>query len=305
MSGIQEAIELIPGFSIAQIAGEEYALKHFQTTDPYEDKDGNRRRLPPTASKQRQKLWRQVQKRAWVHDKCFLGSCGMGLDCGVGLVPIVVGLFPVLGPLVMYAMHTRLTDLVAEQVLIPPKVEAKLHLNIVFDLLITFPPVIGLFFGWLNKCSTRNASILYDFLCSLEEEKANVPGYSGRGALVHEELFGYHAPPQPQYTQPPPGPPRQKPAYQQQLRLVALPFIDDDDAYDTYQVPQLAYGGGYPPLATTYEGTTTYQGYQQPLTFAHGGYQPLAQPLVPKKARRKPGLSPQIHVGEQQEMGWI
>lgn len=259
MSGIQAAIESVPGFSIAQMAGEEYASKHFQTTDPYEDKDGNRRRLPPSASKQRQKLWRQVQKKAWVHDKCFLGSCGMGLDCGVGLVPIVVGLFPVLGPLVMYAMHTKLVDIVEDQVRLPPKMQAKLHLNIAFDLLITFPPVIGLFFGWINKCSTRNAAIIYDYLCSLEEEKPHTAGYSGRGTLVHEELFGYHAPPQPQYNR---------------LRQTTLPFNDN---YDTYQVPQLSYS------------------YQQPVT----------QPLVPVRAKRKHNQTLQIHVGEQQEMGWL
>ncbi|ABN64234.2 hypothetical protein PICST_34790 [Scheffersomyces stipitis CBS 6054] len=151
----------------------EYAEEHWNSLDPYEDKEGNRRRLPNDIStKEEQKIWRNIQRKAWVHDKCFLGSCGVGMDCGLGLAPLVVLLFPVLGPLVMYAVHSNLIAEAERKVHLPSKLQAKLHGNIVLSLIITFPPVIGSFFGWLHGCSTRNAGLLYQYLEFLAQERA-------------------------------------------------------------------------------------------------------------------------------------
>lgn len=257
MSAIQDAIEGIPGFSVAQFVGEEYAEEHLQTKDPYEDKDGNRRKLPELAPKHMQKVWKKVQHKAWVHDKCFLGSCGVGMDCGVGSVPIIVGLFPVIGPLVMYAMHTHVVDLVQNEMGLPAGLQAKLHGNIVFDLLITFPPVIGLFFGWLNKCSTRNASLLYDHMCKVEMERLKSAGYQGRGAIVHEESFGYPAQPAPvaqsqryganQAGQPRANTrsqPRSQPAQPQMSQTRSVPDQTRSMPDQTRSVPQNQRGNG-------------------------------------------------------------
>lgn len=58
--------------------------------------------------------------------------------------------------------------------------------NIMFDLLITFPPVIGSFFGWLHSCSTRNAGMVYVYLEKMLKERASERGvrYAGTGVTA-------------------------------------------------------------------------------------------------------------------------
>lgn len=290
---IQGAIESIPGFSVGQFIGEEYAEEHFQTKNPYEDKDGNRRKLPPTALKQRQKLWRRVQKKSWKHDKCFLGSCGVGLDCGVGLVPIVVGLFPVLGPLVMYVMHNKIINMVEKEVQVPMKLQTKLQLNVAFDLLITFPPVIGLFFGWINKCSTRNASLIYDYLCLLEHQKLKSAGYRGRGAIVDEELFGYQPPAQPRYIQ------------DDQQNVHSQPPSYHHGQQPVYQSLQQSYRS---QLASRNEWTQPSQWNEWQTTnnpqLGDTYYDPPPVPPVARTRQKARAPSRGIEVGDQ-EMGWV
>ncbi|RLV87230.1 putative membrane protein [Meyerozyma sp. JA9] len=172
MSQIQDQLEGIPGYDIFMDKYNEYAEEHFNMKNPFEDEDGNRLRLPKDfCTKKEHQLWRRVQKAAWQHDKCFLGSCGVGMDCGLGLVPLVVFFFPGLGPLIMYGIHSRLIHIVTNEMPVPNKLVAKLESQILFDLLISLPPLIGGFLSWLNGCSTRNASLYYNFFTELAKQR--------------------------------------------------------------------------------------------------------------------------------------
>lgn len=172
MSQIQEQLEGIPGYDIVMDKYNEYAEEHFNIKNPFEDEDGNRLRLPKDfCTKKEHQLWRKVQKAAWQHDKCFLGLCGVGMDCGLGLVPLVVFLIPGLGPLIMYGIHARLIHIVTNEMPVPNKLVAKLESQILFDLLISLPPLIGGFLSWLNGCSTRNASMYYSFFTQLAKQR--------------------------------------------------------------------------------------------------------------------------------------
>lgn len=141
----------------------EIAAAKFQTKDPYryETPEGKSKKLklPEGATKKDQKMWKWVQRRAWIDDKCFMGC--YPIDCGIGLGPIVVAI-PVIGPLLMYAVHARLTTRAGQYWHLDAKTVAKLQANIFFDFLITLPPVIGSFLSWMNGCSTRNAAIIYN-----------------------------------------------------------------------------------------------------------------------------------------------
>ena len=210
MSFLQQQLQSF-SYNAAMDYYNEYAEEHWNSLDPYEDKEGNRRRLPNDIStKEEQKIWRNIQRKAWVHDKCFLGSCGVGMDCGLGLAPLVVLLFPVLGPLVMYAVHLNLIAEAERKVHLPSKLQAKLHGNIVLSLIITFPPVIGSFFGWLHGCSTRNAGLLYQYLEFLAQERAQNKTATYVGAardLPNTPEFGRSAPPREMSSQQQRGPP--------------------------------------------------------------------------------------------------
>lgn len=180
MSGLQGQLEGLPGFSVAMDAFNTYAEEHFNGKDPYEDENG-KRRLPPSSTEEERRLWKTVQLKAWTHDKCFMGSCGVGMDCGLGLAPLVVLLFPGIGPLVMYGVHARLIHIATQRMVLPQKLVAKLELQILMDLLITFPPVIGAFFGWLHGCLTRNAAAIYAYMVYVidQREKNPKPTYLG------------------------------------------------------------------------------------------------------------------------------
>lgn len=190
MAAVQEQLEGLPGYDILMGYWEEYAGEHFNTMDPYQDENGNKRKLPVEyTTKKEQKIWKKVQLSAWAHDKCFLGSCGVGMDCGLGLAPLVVLFFPVLGPLVMYGVHSRLIHVITNEMKLPPKVVAKMEANILLDLIITFPPLIGSFFGYLHACSTRNAGLAYSYFLFLaqQRQKNNVPTYIGKGAISEND----------------------------------------------------------------------------------------------------------------------
>ncbi|KAI5960605.1 uncharacterized protein KGF55_004498 [Candida pseudojiufengensis] len=200
MSQFQEQLENIPGYGIAMDKFNEYAEDHWNVgVDPYYDKKtGKKLKLPKDiTTKDEQKCWNKIQSLAWQHDKCMLGSCGIGMDCGLGLVPFVVFFFPVLGPLVMYAMHSRLIAIAEKQFNLPNKLQAQLQSNIGFDLLITFPPVIGSFFGWLHSCSTRNAGLIYAYIDKMAKQRAESGmTYGGRGvtagnAGLNQQHFGH------------------------------------------------------------------------------------------------------------------
>lgn len=193
MAQIQDQLESIPGYDFAMDKYNEYAEKHFNNTNPFEDKDGNKRKLSSaTYTEAERRAWSRVQKLAWNHDKCFLGLCGVGLDCGVGLVPLAVLLLPVIGPIAMYVVHARLITVAQEDFHIPGSLEAKMQGNILLDLLISLPPVIGGFLSWLNGCLTRNAGMLYCYLEFLgtQRQQGRAPTYEGtRGQQTSQPLY--------------------------------------------------------------------------------------------------------------------
>lgn len=160
----------------------EFAEEKIKTKDPYRDKspEGKNKKLKlrDSATKEEQKMWKWVQKRAWVDDKCFMGC--YPVDCGVGLGPIAVAI-PVIGPFLMYAVHARLTTRAGMFFKLDAKTVAKLQANILFDLFLTFPPVIGSLFSWLNGCSTRNAAIIHTEVTKMliQREKAALQNKAG------------------------------------------------------------------------------------------------------------------------------
>lgn len=64
----------------------------------------------------------------------------------------------------MYVVHGRLLT-IAEELRIPQSMHAKMSAQILFDFLITLIPLLGIFFSYLNQCSTRNAGMIYTYLC--------------------------------------------------------------------------------------------------------------------------------------------
>ncbi|CAG84586.2 DEHA2A07018p [Debaryomyces hansenii CBS767] len=198
MSNVQDQLEGLPGYDIVMDYWNDYAEEHIKVgKNPYEDENGNKLRLPKNTTKEEQKIWKRVQSTAWVHDKCFLGSCGVGMDCGLGSVPLVVALFPVLGPLVMYGLHARLIHIVTNEYKLPNKLVLQMESQIAFDLLISLPPILGGFLAWLNGCSTRNAGMIYNYFAyvSSEREKNKQPTYVGTG-----DISEYLRSPEPAYT---------------------------------------------------------------------------------------------------------
>lgn len=196
MSQIQQQLESIPGYDIAMDKYNEVAGDKLNTINPFEDEHGNRRKINENVySKKEQKVWKKIQNRAWVDDKCFLGLCGVGMDCGIGLAPVACFFVPALGPLMMYIVHLRLVTLAQEEFFISHLLEAKLHSNILFDLLILLPPVIGGFLSWLNGCLTRNAGMIYKHLEKIarEKEQNERPQYVGTGPQPPEPLYQSHA----------------------------------------------------------------------------------------------------------------
>lgn len=172
MSQIQQQMENIPGYDFVMDKFNDYAGDHFNGKDPFEDEEGHKVKLDSQwFSKQEQKAWKSIQKKAWVHDKCFLGSCWVGMDCGLGLAPVASFFFPAIGPIVMYVVHARLISIAKEQLFIPTKLEAKMQSQIMVNLLLSLPPVIGAFFAWLNGCLTKNAAMIYSYMEKVGEER--------------------------------------------------------------------------------------------------------------------------------------
>lgn len=157
----------------------EFAKERVKTKDPYryETPDGKTKKLKlrENATKEEQKMWKWVQKRAWLDDKCFMGC--YPVDCGIGLGPLAVAI-PCIGPLLMYAVHARLITKAGMYYKLDSKTVAKLQANILFDLLISIPPFVGSFFTWLNGCSTRNAAIIHTEVTKMliERERGSLAG---------------------------------------------------------------------------------------------------------------------------------
>ncbi|KAK6197105.1 uncharacterized protein RJT21DRAFT_116604 [Scheffersomyces amazonensis] len=163
MSQLQSQMQSLPGYNVAMDYFNDYMDSHFNKIDPFVDEDGHKLKLSQDkCTKEEQKLWKSIQSQAWVHDQCFMG-CGNQIS-GIGLVPLAVLILPGLGPVLMYILHARLIAMAEKRLNIPNKLIGKMQSNIFIDLIITFPPLIGSFFGWLHGCSTRNAGLIYQYM---------------------------------------------------------------------------------------------------------------------------------------------
>lgn len=63
----------------------------------------------------------------------------------------------------MYVLHGRILSL-AEEIRIPQALHAKIASQIFFDFLITLIPILGIFFSYMNQCSTRNAAMIFNHM---------------------------------------------------------------------------------------------------------------------------------------------
>lgn len=163
---------------------EGYAAEHFQPTkDPYYEKLDNgkqrRRRLPEYCTKQESTTWKSIQNKAWLHDKSIFGCCCWTELIGCG--PLV-SIIPVFGPILMYVVHNSLIELADREYDLSTELQIKLHANIIFDFCISLVPILGAIFTWMNGPSTRNASMIYNFVgqralerMQQEEKKAGHP----------------------------------------------------------------------------------------------------------------------------------
>ncbi|KAK6462635.1 hypothetical protein DFJ63DRAFT_164126 [Scheffersomyces coipomensis] len=196
MSQLQSQMQNLPGYGVAMDYFNDYMDEHFNKTDPFQDEDGHKLQLPrDTTSKEEQKLWKSIQSQAWIHDQCFMG-CGNSIN-GIGLVPLMVLILPGLGPILMYMLHAKLISMAQKKLNIPNKLVGKMQSNIMIDLIITFPPLIGSFFGWLHGCSTRNAGLLYQYMVFVSKQRVEgkTATYVAPGReVVEPEHFGYHQP---------------------------------------------------------------------------------------------------------------
>lgn len=177
---------------------DEYMGAKFQPVkDPYYMELSNgkqiRRKLPAFCTKKESKAWKKLQNQAWRHDKCFMGC--VWLDWGIGWGPIL-SVIPVVGPLLMYWVHSKLIRFASKKFELSDELKMKMHANIVFDLLITLPPVIGTFLTWMNACSTRNCAMVYNYVC-----KQSLYRYE------QEKQMGLHPPVEVRTQQGPPPPP--------------------------------------------------------------------------------------------------
>lgn len=167
----------------------EVAEEKFQPTkDPYYVKlpDGSqkRRKLPDYCTRKEKKLWKKLQNRAWKDDRCLCGC--IWVNWGLGLAPIL-SIIPTIGPLVMYYIHSKLIDMANKELDLPADVMVKLHGNIVFDLLITLPPILGTLLAWLNACSTRNCAIIYNFMVKRASKRQEGPKVYQPPDVYHQE----------------------------------------------------------------------------------------------------------------------
>lgn len=181
MAQLQEQLEGLPAYDFVMDQYNEYAESHFNNTNPFEDDQGNRRELSRAHAEHERATWKKVRRMAWRHDRCVLGLCGVGLDCGIGLVPIAVLVVPVVGPLAMYVVHSHLVSVAQSELYLPQKLYAKMQMNILVDLLILLVPLIGAFAAWLNACLTRNAGMIFVYLEYTASQRAQgrEPTYVG------------------------------------------------------------------------------------------------------------------------------
>lgn len=206
-----------------------FAEKKLATKDPYryETPEGKTKKLKldECASKEDQKMWKWVQKRAWLDDKCFMGC--YPIDCGIGLGPIAV-MIPVIGPFLMYGVHAKLTTRAGQYWHLDAATVAKMQANILFDFLISLPPFIGSLFVWMNGCSTRNAAIIHTEVSKqLLKQQHDVEMQNKQSSRGRDEHINQHGN---QSRKQPLQQPRKQPPQQQQKQPQQQPQVQKQNS---------------------------------------------------------------------------
>ncbi|SCU82338.1 LADA_0C04566g1_1 [Lachancea dasiensis] len=165
-----------------------YAEARFQPTkDPFYESMPNgkkkRRKLPDYCSVKEKKLWKKLQNRAWKDDRCLCGC--LWVNWGLGLAP-VLSIIPTIGPIIMYWVHTKLITMADKELLLPPDLVAKMHGNIILDLLISLPPLLGTLLAWMNACSTRNCALIYNHVAKRATKQHNMHAQRQDLEQMHE-----------------------------------------------------------------------------------------------------------------------
>lgn len=93
------------------------------------------------------------------------------MDCGLGSATLI-SIVPVIGPALVYVIHMRLIEVANQNMKIDDALLAKMYSNIMFDFLITLPPILGTILGYLHACSTRNAALIHTKLKRICAERA-------------------------------------------------------------------------------------------------------------------------------------
>lgn len=176
MSGIVNGVLASVGQSFLEGKANEFAEEHFQPTkDPFYETLPNgkrvRRRLPDYCTKQESKVWKNLQNKAWSHDKSLCGCC-CWTEC-IGWAP-VLAIIPVIGPALMYWVHGKLVTYADKHYNLPAELLVKLHGNIGLDLAISLVPILGILFAWLHASSTRNCAMIYNYVSQRAFEKAEM-----------------------------------------------------------------------------------------------------------------------------------
>lgn len=191
MSGFIKDQIVSAGQGYLQDTAMEYAGNNFQPTkDPYYvtiDDDGNKKRLrlPECCSKAERKAYKKLQNRAWLHDKGLCGCCCWWNSIGWG--PLLA-LIPVIGPALMYWVHKKLIKQAKAHFDLPKDIIAKMHGNIVLDLLISLVPFLGAIFAWMHACSSRNCAMVYNYVAKRALEKeAEKKASQEKKELQHEQ----------------------------------------------------------------------------------------------------------------------
>lgn len=143
-----------------------------------------KRRAPPYLSAKQRKLYKQIYKRAWYHDRNFCGCTP--IDLGLGMIALV-SLLPVIGAVIAYHMHYRMISM-CRKAGCPLKVQAKMVSNVGFDTLIALVPLLSVLFCWMNACSTRNFKLFDDWIRS--EAVMNAEQISETEKLMEAQNLG-------------------------------------------------------------------------------------------------------------------
>lgn len=148
----------------------EYLETHVSQEDPfiqeYIDERGRKRTrknnsVPDGLTAQDEIIFKRFRTSAYHMDRrcqylCFF----LPFRCGSHTL---LSIIPIIGPILCY-LHSIQWIRTLTPLHMPATLLAKMHANVMIDLLFTIVPIAGIFFKWFNKCNTRNTVLLEKWL---------------------------------------------------------------------------------------------------------------------------------------------